>query len=96
MKKFSSKPRGRVNMGGATQDKDRDRLNKLGKNFNSIDFEMSSTINESNYTDKGLSIGSLLIGKHSIDLTYSECNRIIQTLDNAQSTHKQKIRLGLF
>ena len=32
---------GRVNMGGATHQKDRDKLKQLGKNYNSID-KMSS------------------------------------------------------
>lgn len=48
MKRYSGKPRGRVNMGGATHQKDRDKLKQLGKNYNSIDFEMSSNLTEAN------------------------------------------------
>lgn len=96
MKKYPSKPRARINLGGATTDRDRERLKKLGKNYNSIDFLMSDSINESNHIDKSMPIGTLEVGNHSIDLTWSECTKIIQTLENAQITHKQKIRLGIF
>ena len=45
MKRYSGKPRGRVNQGGATHKKDADKLNKnFGKNYNSIDFEMSDNL----------------------------------------------------
>lgn len=96
MRKYNGKPRGRVNHGGATNEKDRERLRKLGKNYNSIDFLMSDNLNESNYTDKSQPIGTLEIGNVSVDLTWSECAKIMETLENAQLTHRQKIRLGLF
>ena len=96
MKKYSGKPRGRVNHGGATHDKDRERLRKLGKNYNDIDFAMSENLNESNYGDKSLPIGTLEIGNFSVDLTWAECTKVAETLEAAQLTHRQKIRLGLF
>ena len=96
MKRYSGKPRGRVNMGGATHDKDRERLRSLGKNYNSIDFEMSDMITESNYKDKSQPIGTLVIGNRSVDLTWSECNKLMQTLTDAQLIHGRKIQMGLF
>jgi hypothetical protein len=96
MKRYSGKPRGRVNMGGATHEKDRDRLRSLGNNYNSIDFEMSDVITEENYKDKSEPIGTLVIGNRSVDLTWSECNKLMQTLSDAQLVHKRKIQLGLF
>jgi len=96
MKRYNGKPRGRVNMGGATHEKDRERLKRLGKNYNSIDFLMTDQMNESNYSDRSTPIGTLEVGNVSIDLTWSECSKIMETLEAAQQTHRQKIRLGLF
>ena len=83
-------------MGGATHEKDRERLKKLGKNYNSIDFLMTDQMNESNYSDRSIPIGTLEVGNVSIDLTWAECSKIMETLETAQQTHRQKIRLGLF
>jgi len=96
MKRYSGKPRGRVNMGGATHDKDRERLKSLGENYNSIDFEMSDNLTEANYKDKSQPIGTLVIGNRSVDLTWSECSKLMHTLSDAQLIHKRKIQMGLF
>ena len=96
MRKHSGKPRGRVNMGGATHQKDRDRLKSLGKHYNSIDFEVSDSITEANYKDKSQPIGTLVIGNRSVDLTWSECTKLMQTLSDAQLVHRRKIQMGLF
>lgn len=96
MKKYNGKPRSYVNHGGASTEKDRERLRKLGKNYNSIDFAMTNQMNESNYSDKSIPIGTLEVGKFSVDLTWSECSKIMETLQDAQLTHRQKIRLGMF
>lgn len=96
MKRYSGKPRGSVNGYGATNEKDRERLKKLGKNYNSIDFEMSNKITITNYKDRSIPIGDLLVGNQRVELTWSECNKIITTLEDAKSTHHRKIQLGLF
>jgi|TARA_B100000085_G_scaffold127958_2_gene116500 hypothetical protein len=96
MKRYSGKPRGRVNLGGATHQKDRDKLKKLGKNYNSIDFELSDRITEGNYKDRSQPIGTLIVGNQRVDLTWSECNKVFTTLMDAQNSHKRKIQLGLF
>ena len=80
MKRYSGKPRGRVNQGGATHQKDRDKLKQLGKNYNSIDFEMGEHLTEANYKDKSRPIGTLVVGNQRVDLTWSECNKILNTL----------------
>jgi len=90
------KPRGRVNQGGATHEKDRERLAKLGKNYNSIDFVMSNSLTDYNFSDKSMPIGTLEVGRTSIELTWSECNKIMEILKDAQTTHRQKIKLGMF
>ncbi len=97
MKRYSGKPRGRVNQGGATHKKDADKLNKnFGKNYNSIDFEMGEHLNEANYKDKSRPIGTLVVGSQRVDLTWSECNKIFTTLLDAQQIHRRKIQLGMF
>jgi len=53
-------------------------------------------LSESNYSDRSIPIGTLEVGSVSIDLTWSECSKIMETLETAQQTHRQKIRLGLF
>ncbi len=90
------KPRGRVNQGGATHEKDRERLAKLGKNYNSIDFTMSDSLKDYNFSDKSVPIGTLEVGRTTIELTWSECNKVMEILKDAQATHRQKIKLGMF
>lgn len=89
-------PKGRINQGGATHEKDRKRLAKLGKNYNSIDFAMSNSLTDYNFSDKSMPIGTLEVGRTSIELTWSECNKIMEILKDAQTTHRQKIKLGMF
>jgi len=76
--------------------KNQGRLNKLGKNYSSINFEMSNSITEANVKDKSTAIGSLIVGNHQIELTYSECNRVMEILLDAQTTVRQKQKLGIF
>jgi len=96
MKAYSGKPRGTVNQGGATHQKDRDKFKSMGKNYNSIDFEMSDKVTLSNYKERSNPIGDLVVGNQKVELTWSECNKVIQTLEDAKSTHHRKIQLGLF
>jgi len=91
-----SKPKSYVNQSFGVNAKDKERLDKLGKNFSSIDFEISDSITESNVGEKSTAIGKLLVGNQKIELTYSECNKIITTLADAQLIIKQKQKLGIF
>mgnify|MGYP006954771462 FL=1 len=97
MKRYSGKPRRLINQGGATQQKDRDKMKlQYGKNYNSIDFEMSDKITLANYKERTNPIGDLLVGGKKVELTWSECNKIITTLEDAKTSHQRKIQLGLF
>jgi len=96
MQRYSGKPRGLINQGGATHQKDRDKLKQNGKNYNSIDFEMSDKITLANYKERSNPIGDLLVGGKRVELTWSECNKIITTLEDAKTSHQRKIQLGLF
>ena len=91
-----SKPKSYVNQSFGVNAKDKERLDKLGKNFSSIDFEISDSLSEHNIGGKATPIGKLLVGNQKIELTYSECNRIITTLADAQLIIKQKQKLGIF
>jgi len=96
MKRYSGKPRGTVNQGGATHHKDRKKFEAMGKNYNSIDFELSDKVNIGNYKDRSNPIGDLVVGGKRVELTWAECNKVITTLEDAKSTHHRKIQLGLF
>ena len=96
MKRYNGKPRGTVNQGGATHHKDRKKFESMGKNYNSIDFEMSENLRLDNYKERSNPIGDLVVGGKRVELTWSECNKIITTLEDAKSTHHRKIQLGLF
>lgn len=91
-----SKPKSYVNQSFGIDEKSKQRFEKLGKNFSSIDFEISDSITESNVGEKSTAIGKLLVGNQKIELTYSECNKIITTLADAQLIIKQKQKLGIF
>jgi hypothetical protein len=91
-----NKPKSYVNQSFSVDDKAKQRFEKLGKNYNSIEFELSELLSEHNIANKTMPIGKLIIGNQKIELTYSECNKIIATLSNAQLIVKQKQKLGIF
>jgi hypothetical protein len=57
---------------------------------------MSNSITETNVKDRSTIIGSLIVGNRHIELTYSECNRVMEILLDAQTTVRQKQKLGMF
>tara|TARA_Y100000816_G_C26106366_1_gene588139 strand:+ start:1957 stop:2241 length:285 start_codon:yes stop_codon:yes gene_type:complete len=85
-----------VNHSLATSREKRDRLKELGENYASIDFEFTDVINEFNYKDKSIPVGTLKIGSKQVDITTAECKRIISTLEEVLTTHQKKIKLGLY
>jgi len=91
-----SKPKSYVNQSFGIDEKSKKRFEKLGKNYNSIDFEISDSLTESNINTKTNPIGKLIVGNQRVELTYSECNKIISTLSDAQLIIKQKQKLGIF
>ena len=91
-----SKPKSYVNQSFGIDEKSKQRFEKLGKNYNSIEFEISDSLSEHNIGGKATPIGKLIVGNQKIELTYSECNKIITTLADAQLIIKQKQKLGIF
>ena len=85
-----------VNQITPLDNKTQERFDKLGKNYSSINFEMSNSVTETNVKNRSTVIGSLIVGKHHIELTYSECNRVMEILLNTQTTVRQKQKLGMF
>ena len=57
---------------------------------------MSNKITLANYKERSNPIGDLLVGGKRVELTWSECNKIITTLEDAKTSHQRKIQLGLF
>ena len=88
--------KGSVNHSHAISHSKRERLNQLGENYTSIDFEFTDVINEFNYKDKSIAIGTLKVGNKEVNITKAECKRIISTLEEALSSHQKKIKLGLY
>jgi hypothetical protein len=59
----------------------------------SIDFELNSSYN---YEDgSSQPIGELVVGNKRISLSFGDINKVIETLYDAQSAHKNLYRLGL-
>jgi hypothetical protein len=85
-----------VNQITPLDNKTQERFDKLGKNYSSINFEMSNSVTETNVKNRSTVIGSLIVGKHHVELTYSECNRVMEILLDAQTTIRQKQKLGMF
>ena len=85
-----------VNQITPLDNKTQERFDKLGKNYSSINFEMSNSVTETNVKNRSTVIGSLIVGKHHVELTYSECNRVMEILLDAQTTVRQKQKLGMF
>jgi hypothetical protein len=88
--------KGYINHSIATPKHLKDKQNKVyGKYFSTIDFSPNSDINENNFKDKSVPIGTLSISNKELELTEYEINKIINTLENALSIHTKKIALGL-
>ena len=85
-----------VNQITPLDNKTQERFDKLGKNYSSINFEMSNSVTETNVKDRSTSIGNLIVGNRNIELTYSECNKVMEVLLDAQHTIRQKQKLGMF
>jgi hypothetical protein len=85
-----------VNQITPLDNKTQERFDKLGKNYSSINFEISNSITETNVKNRSTIIGSLIVGNQQIELTYSECNRVMEMLSDAQTTVRQKQKLGMF
>ena len=88
--------KGSVNHSHAISHNKRERLKQLGENYTSIDFEFTDVINEFNYKDKSIPIGTLKVGSREVEITSAECKRIITTLEEVLISHQKKIKLGLY
>lgn len=90
---------GSVNHSFAIPNERKEKLKKYGKYYSSIDFDMNTDL----YEDEVMSstekkpIGRLVFSQASgIDLTYSECVRVIETLTDALEIHNKMYKLGSF
>ena len=76
---------------------DRFKDSKFGRFFWDIDFKLNEELTKFDIErrDQRPIIGNLILGNSEFEMTYSECNRIIETLQNAMHAHNQKVKLGL-
>jgi len=88
--------KGYVNHSYATPGSIKDKQSKVyGKNYSSIDFSMNENINESNFKNKSIPVGTLHLAGKEVELTQYEINKLIKTLENALSNHDKRISLGI-
>lgn len=97
MKKFNKKQRGGfVNQSFGITDEVKERNEKrLGKLWNSIDFQMHEDFSFEEYPTGPQKIGYLHLGNAEFELTYAECNRILHTVHEAMQTAKKKYQIGI-
>ena len=71
---------------------------KFGKNYSSINFELNPnwTPKQSGYGPNGQpNLGSLVVGGKYVKLTFSEINKVIQTLEDAKVIANNSYRLAI-
>ena len=75
---------------------DSKRVEHLGKNFGSIDFEIKEHVdpNEFKYAKMKPIVGTFIIGNRRVDVTYSELNQIMATAKEATQLCDQAYRMG--
>lgn len=77
-----------------------DRKNNYGKNYYSIDFELSSRLREDEYKNqwnKGVTrpvIGVLEIGKSKVPVTLKELEKLRETITDAMYVTDMAYKLG--
>jgi hypothetical protein len=88
--------KGYVNHSFATPNSTKEKQDKVyGKHYSSIDFSMNDNINESNFKNKSLPVGTLHLAGKQVELTQYEMNKLIKTLENSLLIYDKKISLGL-
>ena len=76
-------------------DKATERLTKRhGKNYVTIDFELTDNYDYKNYTSPQ-PIGKLIVGNTQISLSVGEISRVMETLEDARISFKTRYKLGL-
>lgn len=86
---------GYVNHSHATPNHIKEKQERFGNHYSSIDFSMNHNINEANFKNKSLPIGTLHLAGKEIELTEYEVNKLIKTLENSLAIHDKRISLGL-
>lgn len=88
--------KGYVNHSHATPKSIKEKQAKVyGKHYSTIDFSMNENINENNFKDKSLPVGTLSLAGKEIELTQYEMNKLIKTLENSLLIHDKRISLGI-
>jgi hypothetical protein len=75
---------------------DKKRVEHLGKNYASIDFEMKEKVNPNDYKYSKVKpvVGTFVVGNRRVDVTYSELNQIMRTAGHAMDACDQAYRMG--
>ena len=88
-----TKNRSSLNMTAAI---DRKKVDHLGKNWATIDFEIKDSVNASDFKYAKMKpvIGTFVIGNKRIDVTYSELNQIMHTAAASMQQCDNAYRMG--
>jgi len=75
---------------------DRKKVDHLGKNWATIDFEIKDNVDatEFKYSKMKPVVGTFVIGNRRVDVTYSELNQIMHTAGAAMQQCDGAYRLG--
>lgn len=75
---------------------DPSRVEHLGKNYTSIDFELKEHVNPTDFKYAKMKpiIGTFVIGNRRVDVTFSELNHIMRTAGAAMEQCDLAYRIG--
>ena len=75
---------------------DEKRVQHLGKNYATIDFEIKEHVNPDEFKFAKMKpiVGTFVLGNKRIDVTYSELNHILKTADAAMNSCDMAYRIG--
>ena len=73
-----------------------DKVKHFGKNYASIDFEISERVNPDDFKYAKMKpiVGTFVIGNKRVDVTYSELNHIMRTAAHSMEQCDQAYRMG--
>jgi hypothetical protein len=76
---------------------DESKTRRLGKIFNSIDFEVNENYNNADYLDSSLTAhcGSFFIDGREFKVNLNELKRIAETANSAVDVLRKKYKIGL-
>ena len=75
---------------------DRKKVEHLGKNWATIDFEIKENVNPTEFKFSKMKpiVGTFVIGNKRVDVTFSELNQIMRTAQSSMQACEMAYRMG--